>query len=147
MGKRLTRENFFDRFHPEPNTGCLLSSGLAEYGPTKKAYELFKGPVLKGQWILHKCDTPACCNPDHLFLGDRRINMDDAVSKGRCKHIGENNRRKTHCPHDHEYTKENTYITVGGDGRPFRKCRECTRIRVRNQRAKRASTPDTKDEK
>jgi hypothetical protein len=136
MAKRLTKENFFDRQMPEPNTGCWLSLGMAQYGPTKKSYQLFKGPIPKGQWVLHRCDTPACSNPDHLFLGDRRINMEDAVAKGRCKHIGENNRSKTHCPHGHEYTPENTFITQGGDGRPFRKCRECTRIRVRRQRAK-----------
>ncbi len=143
----LNKEAFEAKHFPEPNTGCWLSFCEAEYASTKLSFKLFKGPVPKGQWILHKCDTPSCANPDHLFLGDRRINMDDAVAKGRCKHIGENNRSKTHCPHGHEYTPENTYITQGGDGRPFRKCRECSRIRGRRRAKKFQSTPETKDEK
>jgi len=33
--------------------------------------------------ILHKCDTPACCRPDHLFVGNRSVNTIDCVKKGR----------------------------------------------------------------
>jgi hypothetical protein len=36
-----------------------------------------------GQVALHHCDTPACVNPEHLFLGTPQDNMDDKVSKGR----------------------------------------------------------------
>jgi hypothetical protein len=34
-------------------------------------------------YILHKCDTPTCFNPDHLFVGTAQDNARDAVAKGR----------------------------------------------------------------
>lgn len=37
------------------------------------------------QSILHKCDNPPCVNPNHLFEGDQRDNVHDAMSKGRLK--------------------------------------------------------------
>lgn len=33
--------------------------------------------------VLHKCDTPACINVDHLFVGTHADNMADRQSKGR----------------------------------------------------------------
>jgi hypothetical protein len=47
------------------------------------AYELTYGPLDDGVCVLHRCDNPPCCNPDHLFLGTRKDNADDKVSKGR----------------------------------------------------------------
>lgn len=47
------------------------------------AYELEKGAIPNGKFVLHECDNPACCRPDHLFLGTHQDNKDDEVAKDR----------------------------------------------------------------
>ena len=50
---------------------------------------------------------------------------------------GEQNTRKTHCPHRHEYTEANTYYARKrdrGEVRRNRCCRECAKIRMRQRR-------------
>lgn len=100
-----TKESFENAMLKEPNTGCWLSDGKSLYGPYKISAKLFKGGIPKGLWVLHKCDTPACVNPDHLFFGDRRDNMIDAIKKKR-----QHESRKTHCPSGHPYDEKNTII-------------------------------------
>lgn len=38
---------------------------------------------------------------------------------------------RTHCPHGHEYTKDNLIIDMRKDGYTNRRCRECKRLRTK----------------
>jgi hypothetical protein len=92
------------------------------------------GPIPTGLRVLHKCDVPACCNPDHLFVGTQLDNVTDMRVKGRFKGGSAVNALKTHCPHGHEYTPENT-MTFNG----MRSCRQCMNGRsARYHRQKRS---------
>jgi hypothetical protein len=95
------RQYILDRSIPEPNTGCWLWIGarkgktrLTSYGnvflANKKnttahrlSYLAFNGEIPIGGWVLHRCDTPSCINPDHLFIGDRAANAADRKKKDR----------------------------------------------------------------
>ncbi len=44
--------------------------------------------------ILHTCDNPSCCNPNHLKLGTQKDNVQDCINKNRrSPQNGENNHR------------------------------------------------------
>ena len=51
----------------------------------RMAYELTKGPVPPGLFVMHSCDNKACCNPSHLSVGTCLENTRDAVARGRMK--------------------------------------------------------------
>lgn len=45
-------------------------------------YERSYGPIPAGLFVCHHCDTPACAEPTHLYLGTNRQNMQDASARG-----------------------------------------------------------------
>jgi hypothetical protein len=92
----VVEERFNRMWMPEPYSGCWLWTGACMpwgYGVgsirAKNIYAhrlswlLHRGEIPNGVFVLHKCDTPACVNPDHLFLGTNTDNRKDSVSKSR----------------------------------------------------------------
>jgi hypothetical protein len=72
-------------------TGCRAPTGYGRIGLTRGrvesthrvAYELARGPIPPGAFVLHSCDNRLCCNPAHLRLGDVQDNADDMTSRVR----------------------------------------------------------------
>lgn len=49
----------------------------------RESYKLYKGDIPKGLYVLHKCNNPSCCNPDHLYAGTAKQNTEDMIKSGR----------------------------------------------------------------
>lgn len=104
-------ERFFKRFERDPKTGCWNWTGSRNangYGyiggefANGKRYvpvgsfilahraswiihngEIPEGTGAHGTVVMHKCDNPACVNPDHLMLGEQADNVRDMDNKKR----------------------------------------------------------------
>jgi len=104
---------FEEKYVPEPMSGCWIwigSTNAYGYGDIRykqKPYKahraswmIHKGDIPNGMIVCHKCDVPACVNPNHLFLGTHMDNTKDKIAKGRMR-VGNHNRLKTHCIRGH----------------------------------------------
>lgn len=71
--------------------GAVMVSGSRKGRTVKSthrlAWENAFGPIPNDRQVLHKCDIPSCINPEHLFLGTHKDNMQDAKAKGRIKQV------------------------------------------------------------
>lgn len=77
------------------DSGCWLWTGGKSHGygafqlrgrvtsAHRLSYSLHNSPPTSSQVIRHKCDTPACVNPDHLETGTYADNSRDMVTRSR----------------------------------------------------------------
>jgi hypothetical protein len=142
---RPLSERLWPKVEPEPNTGCWLWMGGANnkgYGMLhdeagkhmlshRASYMLTNGPIPQGMHVLHRCDTPLCCNPAHLFLGTHTDNMRDAASKGRIRGPW-STKDPTRCKHGH------LYDTTYPNGHP--RCKTCMRAAAARYEARQRTT-------
>lgn len=94
------RERFEKFVYADPMSGCWLwggsldESGYGKFTFYRKGHQSWVGAhrvswLLRGGddpgklMVLHRCDNPACVNPDHLWLGTHRDNQVDKLKKGR----------------------------------------------------------------
>jgi hypothetical protein len=95
--------------------GSTMKGGYGKIGTATKtlkahhvSYALHTAAVPAGLAVLHRCDTPACVRPDHLFLGTIADNNRDMVAKGR------------------HWSQTGSYVPPSGHGRTVRlDCQEC----------------------
>lgn len=93
---RGTPRERFENFSLPVSCGCWIwigetnRQGYGQFkleGRTRRAnrisYVFYTGPIPGSLLVCHKCDTPGCVNPDHLFLGTQKENIQDCINKGR----------------------------------------------------------------
>lgn len=80
--------------------------------------------------VCHRCDTPRCVRPDHMFVGTHADNVADMIAKGR----GYQPPRRTHCPKGHALDAVNLYVNPSS-GQLV--CRTCRAAHLRAWRARR----------
>lgn len=91
-----------EKVHPNVSTPCHLFQGklyqgyggISFKGISYKAHRLAceakYGHTCDEKIVRHLCDTPSCCNPEHLEFGTRRQNAIDASSYNKSYKLTEN---------------------------------------------------------
>lgn len=90
-------------------------------------YTIWRGPIPPGLQLDHLCRNRACCNPLHL----EQVTASENVRRGLSPQLARERFTKTHCLRGHALNDNSVYRYPGE-----RKCRECTLINSRNQKAR-----------
>lgn len=96
-----------ERSIPVPGCGCWLWTGkrtslgygqIYIEGKSLYAHRMsvvaYRGEFIDRRVVAHKCDTPSCVNPSHLFVCTQADNIADCVKKHRTAAGERNGRRK-----------------------------------------------------
>lgn len=91
-----------EKYKINPITGCWMWTGSVDkdgYGrmrgsvdgviwserAPRASYTHYVGPIPEGKMVLHDCNTPACINPKHLYIGTQIENGNDKKIRGRAR--------------------------------------------------------------
>jgi len=137
MNRTTLKEKLETNSIPIPPSSCLIWIGTCCYGgygrighnyntfmAHRASYQEFVGPIPKNKFVLHKCDQPACINPEHLYVGTAMDNSRD-ISRRKRGH----NAKKTHCKYGHPFSGSNLYET-----KYQRRCMTCHYVRAAQYR-------------
>lgn len=98
VGSRELQERILANVEYDLNGGCWLWAGSMPAGKQQRgfltidgrsrlasraSFQAFSGIDPSSGMVCHKCDVPACVNPDHLYLGDHASNMADMTRRNR----------------------------------------------------------------
>ena len=91
------------------------------------SYEYFVGKIPNSLKLDHLCRVRHCVNPNHL----EAVTQKENILRGNTGILtGLLMKSKTHCPKNHEYSPDNTYIFPNGK----RKCKECAKNWQKNNK-------------
>lgn len=131
-----------DAIIPVPESGCWLWTKRTDRGgygwikidgihraAHRVVWEFYNGPIPNGMKACHKCDTPLCVNPNHIFLGSQGDNLRDMFGKGRWKTkrvVGDRSAKS--CTKGHGQDTWRVMDEFGGG-----RCLTCERIRDKDR--------------
>ena len=123
------KQRFLSKYVADPKTGCwnwVAAKDRKGYGQFRVedsvqlahrvSWQLFRHIPIGALLVCHSCDNPSCVNPEHLFLGTDKDNMQDAVKKGRIDRAKKH--RGTECYQTH-LTEEHV-LSIRNDTRKLK---------------------------
>jgi len=133
-------ERLLNKIETIPEAGCWIWLGTRNpggYGMItvdrrsqlvhRIAYEHLKGTIPEGLDLDHLCRVRSCCNPDHLEIVTRRVNIMRGIG------VAAQHSKKTHCIHGHPLLGETIkpFPSRPNHHRVCRTCRQLSQVRSR----------------